>query len=233
MKLEVNCELRGTDNVQGQLFVHITEAKSSSLSLLSFKYFLSQRKQRRETKLQKKTRSKIRRLFVAFWHCFLNKFPNFLTSKLKENAPFRSLFARRGLLAVSGHYRLITSAHERTLLGHASGFHQSRAKRNIWWIIKRNINTWETTRVALAFSRRMRVLPIPRVLYKEMRYVSFIWFLGSLSPIYYTNKLLEGSRCLIFSKYQTPKSEQATKFWNKAWPVSTSSFLSKGERLLL
>ena len=60
-----------------------------------------------------------------------NKFPNFLTSKLKENAPFRSLFARRGLLAVSGHYRLITSAHERVLLGHASRFHQSRARRNI------------------------------------------------------------------------------------------------------
>ena len=49
-KLEGNCELRGTDNVQGQLFVHICEAKSSLLSLLSFKYFLSQRKQRRETK---------------------------------------------------------------------------------------------------------------------------------------------------------------------------------------
>ena len=46
-KLEGNCELRGTDNVQGQLFVHISEAKSSLLSLLSFTYFLSQRKQRR------------------------------------------------------------------------------------------------------------------------------------------------------------------------------------------
>ena len=46
-KLEGDCELRGTDNVQGQLSVHISEAKSSLLSLLSFKYFLSQRKQRR------------------------------------------------------------------------------------------------------------------------------------------------------------------------------------------
>ena len=49
-KLEGNCELRGTDNVQGQLSVHISEAKSSLLSLLSFKYFLSQRKQQRENK---------------------------------------------------------------------------------------------------------------------------------------------------------------------------------------
>ena len=130
-KLEGTCELRGTDNVQGQLFLHISEAKSSLLSLLSFKYFLSQRKQRHEPKLQNKTRSKIRRLFVAFWHCFLNKFPNFLTSKLKKNAPFRSLFARRGLLAVSGHYRLITPAHERTFLGHVPRFHQSRVRENI------------------------------------------------------------------------------------------------------
>ena len=41
---------------------------------------------------------------------FSTSFPYFLISKLKKNAPFRSLFARRGLLAVSGHYRLITSA---------------------------------------------------------------------------------------------------------------------------
>ena len=126
-KLEGNCELRGTDNVQGQLSVHISEAKSSLLSLSSFKYFLSQRKQWRENK----TRSKTCRLLDAFWHCFLNKFPNFLISKLKKNAPFRSFFAGRGLLAVSGHYRLITSAHVRTLLGHVLRFHQSRARRNI------------------------------------------------------------------------------------------------------
>ena len=94
------CELRGTDNVQGQLFVHISEAKSSLLSLVSFKHlFLTARREAKQ-----KTRSKTRRLFGAFWHCFLNKFPNFLIGKLKKNAPFRSLLARRGLLAVSGHY---------------------------------------------------------------------------------------------------------------------------------
>ena len=86
-----------------------------------------------------KTRGKIRRLSGAFWHCFLNTFPNFSTSKLKKNAPFRSLFTRRGLLAVSGHYRLITSANERTLLGHVSRFQQSRARENIWWIIRKYI----------------------------------------------------------------------------------------------
>ena len=86
---QLSCELRGTDNVQGQLFVHVSEAKSSLLSSLSFKYFLSQRKQRRETK-QNKTRSKARRPLGAFWHCFLNKFPNFISSKLEKNAPFRS-----------------------------------------------------------------------------------------------------------------------------------------------
>ena len=51
-----NCELRGTDNVQGQLLVHISEAKSSLLSLLSFKYFLSQRKQWRENKTKQNTK---------------------------------------------------------------------------------------------------------------------------------------------------------------------------------
>ena len=38
-KLEENCELRGTDNVQGQISVHIFEAKWILLCLLSFKYF--------------------------------------------------------------------------------------------------------------------------------------------------------------------------------------------------
>ena len=38
-KLEENCELRGTDNVQGQISVHIFEAKWMLLCLLSFKYF--------------------------------------------------------------------------------------------------------------------------------------------------------------------------------------------------
>ena len=47
-KLEGNCEPRGTDNVQGQLFMLISKAKSGLLSLLSFKYFLSQQRQRRE-----------------------------------------------------------------------------------------------------------------------------------------------------------------------------------------
>ena len=40
-KLEENCELRGTDNVQGQISVHIFEAKWMLLSLLSFKYFFT------------------------------------------------------------------------------------------------------------------------------------------------------------------------------------------------
>ena len=39
-KLEENCELRGTDNVQGQISVHIFEAKWMLLCLLSFKYFV-------------------------------------------------------------------------------------------------------------------------------------------------------------------------------------------------
>ena len=41
-KLEENCELRGTDNVQGQISVHIFEAKWMLLCLLSFKYFFLQ-----------------------------------------------------------------------------------------------------------------------------------------------------------------------------------------------
>ena len=40
-KLEENCELRGTDNVQGQKSVHIFEAKWMLLCLLSFKYFFT------------------------------------------------------------------------------------------------------------------------------------------------------------------------------------------------
>ena len=39
-KLEENCQLRGTDNVQGQISVHIFEAKWMLLCLLSFKYFV-------------------------------------------------------------------------------------------------------------------------------------------------------------------------------------------------
>ena len=39
-KLEENCELQGTDNVQGQISVHIFEAKWMLLCLLSFKYFV-------------------------------------------------------------------------------------------------------------------------------------------------------------------------------------------------
>ena len=88
---------------------------------------------------QKQNKSKTRRLLGAFWHRFLNKFPKLLIRKLKKNAPFQSLFARRGLLAVSGHYRLIMSAHEWTLLDHVSRFHQSCARRNIWWIINYRI----------------------------------------------------------------------------------------------
>ena len=42
-KLEENCELRGTDNVQGQISVHIFEAKWMLLCLLSFKYFFQGR----------------------------------------------------------------------------------------------------------------------------------------------------------------------------------------------
>ena len=105
---------------------------------------------------QNKTRSKTCQLLGAFWHCFLNKFPNFLIRKLKKNAPFRSFFAGRGLLAVSGHYRLITSAHERTLLGHVSWFHQSRARRNIWWIINDN-TTPKTNKDSVATSNHTNV----------------------------------------------------------------------------
>ena len=39
-KLEENCELRGTDNVQGQISEHIFKVKWRVLCLLSFKYFL-------------------------------------------------------------------------------------------------------------------------------------------------------------------------------------------------
>ena len=39
VKLEENCELRGTDNVQGQISVHIFEDKWRLLCLLSFEYF--------------------------------------------------------------------------------------------------------------------------------------------------------------------------------------------------
>ena len=38
-KLEENCVLRGTDNVQGQISVHIFEDRWRLLCLLSFKYF--------------------------------------------------------------------------------------------------------------------------------------------------------------------------------------------------
>ena len=38
-KLEENCELRGADNVQGQISEHIFKAKWRLLWLLSFKYF--------------------------------------------------------------------------------------------------------------------------------------------------------------------------------------------------
>ena len=38
-KLEENCELRGTDNVQGQISEHIFKVKWRLLFLLSFKYF--------------------------------------------------------------------------------------------------------------------------------------------------------------------------------------------------
>ena len=41
-KLEENCELRGTDNVQGQISEHIFKAKLRLLCLLSFKYFSQQ-----------------------------------------------------------------------------------------------------------------------------------------------------------------------------------------------
>ena len=40
-KLEENFELRGTDNVQGQISVHIFEAKWRLLCLVSFKYFFT------------------------------------------------------------------------------------------------------------------------------------------------------------------------------------------------
>ena len=92
------------------------------------------KKQSRETKQQTKQNTK--QNTSTSW-CPLallsHQVSEFLFSKLKKNAPFRSLFARRCLWAVSGHYRLITSARLRTLLGHVSRFHQSRARGNIWW----------------------------------------------------------------------------------------------------
>ena len=39
--LSENCSLLGTDNVQGQISVHIFEAKCMLLCLLSFKYFFT------------------------------------------------------------------------------------------------------------------------------------------------------------------------------------------------
>ena len=39
-KFEVICELRGADNVQGQISEHIFKVKLRQLCLLSFKYFL-------------------------------------------------------------------------------------------------------------------------------------------------------------------------------------------------
>ena len=41
-KLEENCELRGTDNVEGQISEHIFKAKLRLLCLLSFKHFSQQ-----------------------------------------------------------------------------------------------------------------------------------------------------------------------------------------------
>ena len=41
-KLEENCEIRGADNVQGQISEHIFKAKWRLLFLLSFKYFSQQ-----------------------------------------------------------------------------------------------------------------------------------------------------------------------------------------------
>ena len=40
-KLEENCELRGTDNIQSQISVQIFEAKWRLLYLLSFKYLFT------------------------------------------------------------------------------------------------------------------------------------------------------------------------------------------------
>ena len=53
-KLEENCELRGTDNGQGQISVHI-KAKWMLLCLLSFKYFVYK---------------------AAFWETFSQSFSN-------------------------------------------------------------------------------------------------------------------------------------------------------------
>jgi len=40
-KLEENCELRGTDNVQGQIFEHIVKVKWRLLRFLSLKHIRS------------------------------------------------------------------------------------------------------------------------------------------------------------------------------------------------
>ena len=41
LKLSFDCEVRGTDNVQGQISVHILEDKWRLLCLFSFKYFFT------------------------------------------------------------------------------------------------------------------------------------------------------------------------------------------------
>ena len=45
-KLEENCDLRGADNVQGQISEHIFKVKWRLLCLLSFKYFCNMRESR-------------------------------------------------------------------------------------------------------------------------------------------------------------------------------------------
>ena len=71
----------------------------------------------------------------AFWHCFFDKFVNFFISNWQKM--LHSTFVRQAaVIGCEWALLLITSAHEQTLLGHASWFHQSRARRNIWWVMK-------------------------------------------------------------------------------------------------
>ena len=77
---------------------------------------------------QNETRSKTRRLLGAFWHCFLNKFPNFLMRKSKKNRSISKFLGRTGVI---GCERALSADDVRSLLCHLSRFHQSRARINI------------------------------------------------------------------------------------------------------
>ena len=96
VKLEGNCELWGTDSVQGQLFVHISSHSESSGA-----------KQNYKTKHEAKSGD----FLVLSGTAFSTSFPISSPANWRKTLHFEIiLLGKRGLLAVSGHYRLITSA---------------------------------------------------------------------------------------------------------------------------